>query len=226
MSYTEDELLPISALQHLVFCERQCALIHLERMWADNRLTVEGGHLHERVHEDEGPEVRGDLRVVRGLMLRSFRLGLFGIADVVEFRPVGPTDTQGGMVCLPGWAGRWRALPVEYKRGKPKPDMCDAVQVGAQAMCLEEMLDGEVPEGALFYAAVRRRTPLPIDAVLRQAVDSAALRLHELLSTGRTPRARYEKKCDNCSLLEVCMPRLGKRRGSVREYLARVAEDD
>jgi CRISPR-associated exonuclease Cas4 len=224
--FTEDELLPISALQHLVFCERQCALIHLEGQWAENRLTVEGDQLHERVHEDRGAEARGDLRIVRGLTLRSFRLGLVGIADVVEFRPAGQADAGGGLVSLPGWDGRWRALPVEYKRGRPKSDICDTVQVGAQAMCLEEMLGGTVAEGALFYASVRRRTPVVVDTALRVAVETAAGRLHGLIRARLTPRARYEKKCDNCSLVEVCMPGLGTRRRSVRDYLARAAPDD
>ena len=224
--FTEDDLLPISALQHFVFCERQCALIHLECQWAENRLTVEGDHLHEKVHEDRGAESRGELRIVRGLALRSFQLGLSGIADVVEFWPAAPSDGGACTVRLPGWIGLWRAIPVEYKRGRPKSDLCDAVQVGAQAMCLEEMLGGDVLEAALFYGSPRRRTPVAIDSALRAEVESAARRLHELIGAGLTPPARYEKKCDSCSLVDVCLPRLGTRRRSVRDYLARVAQED
>jgi len=224
--FTEDDLLPLSALQHLMFCERQCALIHLERQWEENRFTVEGDQLHERVHDDPGTESRGELRIVRGLTLRSFRLGLFGIADVVEFRATPADDPRGATVNLPGWSGRWRATPVEYKRGRPKPDACDEVQVGAQALCLEEMFNCEVPEAALFYALHRRRTPVAVDAGLRATLESAAGRLHDLMNAGLTPRARYEKKCDNCSLVEVCMPSLGTKRRSVREYMAGAADVD
>ena len=121
--FSEDELLPLSALQHLLFCERQCALIHIEQAWAENRLTVEGKNLHAKVHEADD-ESRGDLRIVRGLRLRSLRLGLVGQADVVEFHKQGDA---------------WLPFPVEYKRGKPKPEPCDEVQLCAQAICLEEM---------------------------------------------------------------------------------------
>ncbi len=224
--FTEDELLPISALQHLVFCERQCALIHVERQWAENRLTVEGDLLHQRVHEDTGTERRGELRIVRGLTLQSFRLGLVGVADVVEFRRSEEGDLSATTVRLPRLVGRWRAYPVEYKRGRPKSGRCDAVQVGAHAICLEEMMGGEVAEAALFYASLRRRTIVSVDAALRANVESSSARLHDLIRGGITPKARYEKKCDNCSLLGQCMPRVGTRRRSVREYLTRIEVDE
>ena len=136
--YTEDDLLPISGLQHLLFCERQCALIHLEQVWAENRLTVEGKNMHDRVHEREA-ESRPGIRIVRALRLRSLRLGLTGMADVVEFHLDSGVRSQG----LP--------FPVEYKRGKPKADYSDSVQLCAQAICLEEMLSCTIPAGALFY---------------------------------------------------------------------------
>ncbi len=140
--YSEDDLFMISALQHYAFCPRQCALIHIEQAWLENRWTAEGRILHERVHEQEG-ESRAGVRIERGLPLRSLRLGLVGVADVVEFHP------------LPG--GGWQLFPVEYKRGKPKPDHCDEVQLCAQAMCLEEMMGVEVSQGALFYGKTRHR---------------------------------------------------------------------
>ncbi len=142
MSYAEDDLIPISALQHLIFCERQCALIHVEQAWDENRFTAEGRIMHERVHE-AGEDSRGTVRVARGLSLRSLRLGLIGKADVVEFHRVE--------------RGRWRPFPVEHKRGKPKPDESDKVQLCAQALCLEEMLGAEVPSGAIFYGRTRHR---------------------------------------------------------------------
>lgn len=148
MPYSEDDLIPISALQHYLFCPRQCALIHVERIWEDNRLTAEGNILHDRVH-DQGAETRPNARIVRGLALRSLRLGIAGIADMVEFFP----DSAG--IIVPGLAGRWRPHPVEFKRGRPKPGRCDEVQVCAQAMCLEEMLSATIDDGDIFYGQPR-----------------------------------------------------------------------
>lgn len=175
--FSEDELLPISAVQHLAFCPRQWALIHLEGQWTDNRLTAQGTALHERVHEGQA-EVRGDVLIVRGLRLRSLRLGLVGTADVVEFHPVAAVVTGGCL--LPGRAGRWQPFPVEHKRGRPKPDRCDEVQLCAQALCLEEMLGAPVPEGDLFYGAQRRRHHVAFRADLRHETEALAAQLHEL----------------------------------------------
>lgn len=209
--YREQDLLPLSALQHLVFCERQCSLIHVEGVWLDNALTVTGSAAHERV--DGAPsESRGDLRIARGLALRSLRLGLSGRADVVELH----RDCEG--VVVPGLRGFWRVFPVEYKRGRPKAHRADEVQLCAQALCLEEMLSTEVPEGALFHGQSRRRTPVPFDDELRRLVERSASRLHELVSSGVTPPAVYEKKCEACSLIDLCRPRAGSR--SASSYLA------
>lgn len=215
--YTEDDLQPISALQHLAFCERQWALIYLEGLWAENRLTVEGRHLHEHVH-DAGNEAREDVRVTRGLHVRSLRLGLSGIADVVEFRRC-PRDDGTTLAGLPG---RWMPFPVEYKRGRPKRDRCDEVQLCAQALCIEEMLDCCVPEGAMFYGATRRRLAVPFSAGLRAHTEALAARVHELVREGRSPPPVYTKACDNCSLVEQCLPKaLGAERRSARIYLSR-----
>lgn len=142
--FLEDDLLPLSGLQHLAFCERQWALIHIEQSWAENRLTAQGRVLHNRAH-DGPPESRPGLRIARGLRLRSLRLGLSGQADVVEFYPA----PDG--IALPGETGLWRPFPVEYKRGRPKAGRCDEVQLCAQALCLEEMFARPIPSGALFY---------------------------------------------------------------------------
>lgn len=216
--YNEDDLLPLSALQHLLFCERQCALIHVEGLWAENALTVEGGHLHRRVHES-GDEARRDVRVARALALRSLRLGMSGIADAVEFRRV-PAGTPGG-AALPGAAGRWQPFPVEYKRGKPKRDRSDEVQLCAQALCLEEILGAPVPQGALFYGRTRRRLDVPFDAALRQTTEQAITRLRALMISGVTPRAAREPKCDRCSLLHLCLPDAMTRGRSAARYLTR-----
>jgi CRISPR-associated exonuclease Cas4 len=206
--FADEDLLPISALQHLLFCERQCALIHVEGVWAENRLTVEGRHLHDRAHE--GPdETRAGIRIARGLTLRSLRLGLTGKADVVEFHPAA---TVGGSP---------RPFPVEYKRGRPKSHDADRVQLCAQALCLEEMLAVEVPAGALFYGRTRRREDVRFDAELRALTEVTARRLRELIASSQTPRAVRERKCDSCSLLPMCLPDAVGPRRSAEQFVER-----
>lgn len=206
--YTEDDLLPISALQHLLFCERQCALIHIEQVWVENLFTAEGRIMHERV-DDGVRENRGDVRRESGVPLRSLRLGLIGKADMVEFH------RQPGDI--------WQPYPVEYKRGRPKKGSWDKVQLCAQGICLEEMLSCSVPEGALFYGKKRRRLDVRFDDELRQETEQTAVRLHELIRSGKTPRVRYEKKrCGNCSLLALCMPRVAGISKDVDHYLSLV----
>ncbi len=225
--YDEADLLPISALQHLAFCERQWALIHLEGMWAENRLTVEGHHLHDRTHKPE-TECRGDVRTARGLRLRSLRLGLTGVADVVEFhRAANPTEPQGADsaekapgVRLPGVAGLWQPKPVEYKRGRPKLGPYDEIQLCAQALCLEEMLAVCIPAGFLFYGEPRQRHEVELAGALREQTEKMAARLHELTQAGKTPPAHYEKKCESCSLISLCMPKTTGGRKSVDRYLS------
>ncbi len=206
--YSEDDLLPLSGLQHLLFCERQCALIHVEQSWAENRLTAEGRIMHERVHE-EGMESRGDIRTEYGMPLRSLRLGIIGKADVVEFHR--STGKNGGKV--------WVPFPVEYKRGKPKKDNSDKVQLCAQAICLEEMLDLAIPAGALFYGKTRRRLDVIFDDALKLKTENAAMRFHELMNAGRTPKPVYSKKCDRCSMYDLCLPKTFKNGSSVNSYL-------
>ncbi len=205
----DEQLLPISALQHLMFCERQCALIHVERLWVENRLTIEGRHLHERAHEGDD-EHRADVTVARGMPLRSLELGLFGVADVVELYPIangGDRDSRRQPVSnSPAEPAFGRVLPIEYKRGRPKKDDSDRVQLCAQSVCLEEMLGVSIEVAYLFYGKRKRRTEVAIDDSLRQTTKSAALRLHEMINRRETPRAIREPKCDNCSLVELCLP--------------------
>lgn len=199
MSRSED--IPISALQHWLFCPRQYALIHIERLWAENRFTAEGRVLHER--SDAGqPESRPGIRILRNVEIQSARHGLHGVADVVELR--------GG-----------RPYPVEYKRGKPKSHRADEVQLCAQALCLEEMFDCEIGEGALFYGKPRRRTVVAIDAELRSLTLDCAMEIRGGLAAGTLPVPIYDKaRCDRCSLFGVCRPGLGRRRRRVGTWLA------
>jgi len=212
--YTEDALLPLSGLQHIYFCERQCALIHVEQVWAENLHTAEGRIMHEHVDEG-GSGSRGDLKIARSLPLRSLQLGLVGKADVVEFHR--ETDAKGKAL--------WRPFPVEYKRGKPKKDNCDKIQLCAQAICLEEMLDCNVPEGALYYGKPHRRLEVSFNEELRRETEQTANRLQSLIRSGKTPSANYEKKCDSCSLLELCMPKVTGAPKTVAKYLSRMFEE-
>lgn len=211
--YREDELIPISAIQHLAFCRRQCALIHVENLWTENLFTAEGRLLHERVHS-QGRSVRGDVVSVRGLALRSLRLGVIGQADVVEFVR-SPTGVR-----LPELSGLWQPSPVEYKRGRPKKDNVDAVQLCCQALCLEEMLQTEVPSGALFYGQSRRRQDVLFDASLRTQTLELATELHELLNSEMPPPAEHGAKCRECSLKDQCLPKVTTGRRSARKYLS------
>ena len=200
--YAEEDLIMISALQHLLFCERQYALIHIEQVWEENRFTAEGRVLHERV-DMERHESRRLFRQEFGMAVRSLELGLIGKCDLVELRL-----TPDGAVA--------EAVPVEFKRGKDKESDVDRVQLCAQALCIEEMLGVVVSRGQFYYLADHRRTTTDISGDLRSKTASAILRARELLSMGDTPPALYERrKCDRCSLFELCMPRIvgagGKR---------------
>jgi len=217
--YSEDQLLPISALQHLVFCPRQCALIHIEQLWAENLFTAEGKSLHEQVH-DSDPEWRDEVRIIRGLKFRSLELGLVGQADVVEFH----NDDAG--VHIPSLEGRYRPLPVEFKRGKPKIDLSDEVQLCAQAICLEEMLGTKIPRGALFYGRPRRRKEIDFTDVLRHETKRAGAELHRLFENGQTPKAKYTKKCRSCSLINLCMPKVTGIRKDIQHYLSKAGLDE
>ncbi len=218
--YDEADLLPISALQHLIFCERQCALIHIEGLWSENRLTVEGRHLHDKAH-DAGHESRGGVRLARAVPLVSRRLGLTGVADVVEFH-----DLPAGTMC--DRRGNWEGLnkhdviviPVEYKRGRPKRDDSDHVQLAAQALALEEMLGVPVERGVLFYGRTRRRIDVPIDDRIRNVAFETADRLHEMVQSGCTPAAELAPKCKRCSLFNLCLPHAAGR-SSVERWFGR-----
>jgi CRISPR-associated exonuclease Cas4 len=180
-----DDALPLSGLQHLAFCPRQWALIHLEQAWAENRLTTEGRLLHERA-DLPGQSRRHTVRTVRGMVLNSLRLSLTGRADVIEFRP--------------------EPFPVEYKRGKRKPNDCDLVQLCAQALCLEEMLQTSIPHGAIFYGEPRRRIDVEFTAALRTRTETLAATMHRLYVARETPPAVPAKHCGRCSLIDVCLP--------------------
>ncbi len=206
MNYTEDDLIQLSALQHFMYCERQCALIHIEQSWTENLFTAEGRIMHDKA-DTANRESRGNIRIEYGVPMRSLRLGLIGKADVVEFYKIDD--------------GIWMPFPVEYKRGKPKMDDCDKVQLCAQAICLEEMLNVQVKSGALFYGRTRRREEVVFDEKLRTETEAAAKEVHALIESGMTPKAEYSKKCKKCSLYELCMPKVSRK---VSNYLMKAVE--
>lgn len=199
--------IPISALQHAVYCLRQAALIHLERAWADNRFTAEGHVLHAVADKGGARQARG-LRRAMALPVASKRLNMAGVADVVEFHPGADGETP---------------FPIEYKRGKPKPHRADEVQLCAQALCLEEMTGRPVPEGALFYGETKRRLVVPFDADLRRQTEDVISDLAEVLASGRTPPPTTRReRCRACSLLELCRPDIVAR--PVRAWRGRMVE--
>lgn len=208
----DDNLIPISALQHYLYCPRQCALIHVEQLWAENRQTAEGRLLHQRADRPQ-VEQRHGVRTVTAMPLVNMELGITGIADVVEFHE--------------GPEGEF-AFPVEYKRGRPKAHRADEVQLCAQALCLEAMLGRPLKEGALFYGQTRRRIQVTFDADLRQLTRAIICATRNMIDSGRTPLAEYQaKRCDACSLLELCQPHLLKHSHDVQIWLhQKIMEDN
>ena len=214
MIYPEEDLLPLSGLQHFAFCRRQWALIHIEQQWQENLRTVEGELLHRRAHDDQQRERRGNILILRGLPVVSRTLGISGKCDVVEFH----ADPAG--VPLQGEEGLWRPYPVEYKRGSPKAHDADLLQLCAQAMCMEEMLCCTVPEGSLFYGETRRRTDVFFSSELRNQVTTFLAEMHQLFRRGHTPKVRPSKSCNACSLKEICLPALLGRRSAQAYFRA------
>jgi CRISPR-associated exonuclease Cas4 len=224
-SKDEEEYLMLSGIQHFAFCKRQWALIHVEQYWAENVLTFEGRQLHEKADDPYIGEKRGDRIISRAVPLVSHRLGVYGVADVIEFHRC--EEGESG-VSLPSRKGRWRPYPIEYKRGKPKSDNYDELQVCLQAICLEEMFEVEIPEGALFYGEIERRTRVELTLELRAYVATMLGEMHELLRRGTTPSEPYNARCDRCSLYEGCHPKLrGKRSiGYLQRHLQAVLGED
>lgn len=216
--YSDDDLLLLSGIQHFAFCQRQWALIHIEQQWQENLKTFSGRQMHERADDPFFTETRGTVLVTRSLPLVSRRLGLYGIADVVEFNQ----DETG--IELNGRKGRWLPHPVEYKVGEPKPDDRDMVQLCAQGFCLEEVFGITLSGGDLYYGRTRRRQRVDFDDALRNHVVELAEGMHETFRSGVTPVGEYNKACKSCSLVEVCLPRMGTKR-SVQRYLTDALKD-
>jgi CRISPR-associated exonuclease Cas4 len=224
--YSEDELLPLSGIQHFAFCERQWALIHIENQWVENLYTVEGDHLHEKVDDPFFHETRGDIIIERSVPVKSYHLGLYGVCDMVEFHKLDSSFVEGMGVHLPrDDKCLWQLRPIEYKRGRPKKDDRDIVQLCAQAISLEEIYGIKISCGEFYYGQTRHRLKIILDDALKDRVKALADRMHELFKEGYTPPPKDFNRCKMCSLYDICTPELYKKRGSVRSYINKMLSD-
>lgn len=217
--YAVEQWLPLSGIQHFVFCRRQWALIHVEQQWQDNALTAEGRLMHFRVDDPWLSEKRKDLIAVRSVPVASPHLGLTGICDLIEF-----TASPEG-VSLPGQMGKFVPAPVEYKRGREKLDLCDQAQVCAQAMCLEHMLALSIGAGFLYYGQTRRRARVALTDELRELVRRASREMHNYAERGHTPRVKVSRVCRSCSLADICLPGLQNKVMTASNYIRQQIEE-
>lgn len=210
--YAEEDYLMLSGIQHFAFCQRQWAIIHIEQQWADNYQTTSGELLHKKAHDENSFEKRGALLIVRGLRISSHELGLSGQCDVVEFH-----QCKNGIELF-GYDGKWNPVPIEYKHGSPKENNADQLQLCAQAICLEEMFQTNIPDGYLYYGEIRRRTFVEFTPALRNDVKKISLEMHSLFQKGYTPNVKPSRQCRSCSLENLCIPKLQKA-VKVRDYI-------
>ncbi len=214
--YSEDEMLMLSGIQHFKFCPRQWALIHIEQQWNDNRLTIEGQILHKHVDDPFYRQKCGDLITLRAVNVASRELGLYGILDAIELHPSLSFENSIQHPKYPGW---WNPVVVEYKHGKPKKDEIDEVQLAAQIMCLEEIYAIHISYGIFFYGELRHRVVVNINDRLRDIVKQCARDMHEIFGKTTVPKADYGKYCDNCSLKDICLPKMRLNCTTVNTYL-------
>ncbi len=220
MEFRSDDLLPLSGIQHFMFCRRQWALIHVENQWRENALTIQGKALHKHADEPFVIEKRRGVIVSRSVPIASYTLGLSGKSDIVEF-----TESSEG-VHLPGRVGYYKPVPVEYKRGSPKNDRCDEAQLCAQAMCLEEMLSTEIPLGYLFYGETKHREEVIFDDNLRSLVTKMCAEMHAYFARGYTPLVKRSRACRSCSLMDICLPEFLDNATTASLYIKQHIEND
>ena len=213
--YGEEDYLMLSGIQHFSFCRRQWALIHIEQQWDENLRTVEGNLFHQKAHDGYSSEKRKDVIISRGMPVFSRKMGVSGVCDIVEFH----RDDEKG-ISIYGREGKYLVYPVEYKKGQPKEEESDLLQMAAQAMCLEEMLACDITKGYLFYGEIRRRIEVVLDEGLRQRVSDSFAEMHQYFQRRFTPKVKRTKACNACSLKNLCLPQLMKDR-SVKEYISR-----
>lgn len=219
MVYNEDEYLMVSGIQHFEFCKRQWALIHIEDQWEENVRTIEGQHLHRNADSPFTREKRGDKLIVRGMPIKSDTLGITGICDVVEFIK----SDQG--VEINGATGKYIAQPIEYKRGKPKKNDADVLQLAAQAICLEEMLLCEIQVGYMFYNEIKHRVEVPLTEEMKDKVRVIVTEMQDYYKRKYTPKVKTGAFCKNCSLQHICLPKLMNKR-TVKSYIEGKLRDE
>lgn len=219
MEYKEEDYLMLSGIQHFAFCRRQWALIHVEQQWAENEHTITGELFHKRAHDTYFSEKREQVIISRGLPVHSRTMGVSGVCDIVEFR-----ESEQGIEIF-GKKGLYKVYPVEYKKGSPKDTEIDILQLTAQAMCLEEMLACKIEEGAVYYGETRHREKVAFTDALRNQVKSSFQEMHQLYDKKYTPRVKWSKSCNACSLRDICVPKLGKAE-SVLDYIEKQLQDD
>ena len=237
IEYGDEDLLMLSGIQHITFCKRQWALIHIEQQWAENNLTIEGNWMHQKVDDPTLMNRNKGIVTLRSVTLVSRRLGLYGISDVVEM--VASTSGQNSIrhpILFTSYAflshpnlfinifypGFWQLIPVEYKRGKPKKDQIDEVQLCAQAICLEEMYNVSIEKGFLYYGETRHREEVQFTEKLRKLVENKCVQMHKLYEQKVLPPAIYKAHCKSCSLCDVCMPKVLTKTPKVNTYLSQL----
>ena len=203
----QEDWIQLSSLQHYVFCPRQCGLIHVAGIWKENLFTAKGTVMHKKVDSEED-EIRNNKHIVRSLNVYSREYGLSGRADVVEFTEHDNTIS---------------VYPVEYKVGKPKSHLADEIQLCAQALCLEEMMNTTIPQAALFYGKTRHRLDIELTGILRDRTRDTIMKVHKIIKSEIIPEAKYEKKCDTCSIYDACQPKLTGRR--ITKYIQELYSD-
>jgi CRISPR-associated exonuclease Cas4 len=219
MEYEEEDFLQLSGLQHFAFCRRQWALIHIEQLWAENIRTVEGELMHDKAHDADFTEKRGNIITVRDMRVFSRTLGISGACDIVELI----SNSKG--ISVNGREGKYTIRPVEYKHGKPKESDMDEIQLAAQTMCLEEMMCCCIDTGMMYYGEIRRRISVNIDDKLRTRVKECCQEMHELYEREYTPKVKPSKKCNACSIKNLCLPKL-MRKKSASEYILSYIEEE
>lgn len=220
--FDEDNFVPISALAHFLFCRRRAFLVHAEQLWAENQATAEGRILHNKADLPLSTESRGTVRIGRQLHLRSARLGLIGVADVVEFHRIEGGEQSHMGVPLAGVEGTWLPYPVEYKRGRLRSEEGYEVQLCAQAICLEETLGVSITAGSLYFGKNRRRKEVRLGDSLRLKAEASIIALHKLLSSEIRPPTEFGTKCKHCSIEDLCMPKISMRKNTVETYIRRM----
>lgn len=214
--YDDEELLMLSGIQHFAFCPRQWALIHIDQLWNENHLTLEGLFMHERVdNPTEITALRGNV-ILRSVPLISRRLGFYGLSDAIE---LSPTEASNNWITHPKYRGHWAVSPIEYKHGAPKSQEIDAVQLCAQAMALEQMWTISIDKGFIYYGKTRHHQEIVCSPALRQKVESLSIEMHKIYKSQCLPTAHYLKHCDNCSLVETCLPHEFEHVSSVEAYI-------